>query len=86
MPTWMRVTQSVARDAGKDVQGKRATLTPRHAGNVWITKDLGEGFGVGAGLNLVGARFANPGNTVKRSATSRRMPPRGGARGRIRCS
>ncbi|CUJ01780.1 TonB-dependent receptor [Achromobacter xylosoxidans] len=60
-----RVTQSVARDAGKDVQGKRATLTPRHAGNVWITKDLGEGFGVGAGLNLVGARFANPGNTVK---------------------
>ncbi|MBB1594452.1 TonB-dependent siderophore receptor [Achromobacter sp. UMC46] len=59
-----RVTKSVARDAGQDVEGKRATLTPRHAANLWVTKDLGEGFGAGAGLNLVGARFANPGNTV----------------------
>ncbi|MGB3433642.1 TonB-dependent receptor [Achromobacter sp.] len=60
-----RITESIARDGGKSVEGKRATLTPRHAGNVWVTKDLGEGFGVGAGLNLVGARFANPGNTVR---------------------
>ncbi len=46
------------------LQGKRATLTPRHSGNVWLTKDLGHGFGVGAGLNLVGARMADPANTV----------------------
>ncbi|MBF6991148.1 TonB-dependent receptor [Cupriavidus sp. IK-TO18] len=46
------------------LQGKRATITPRHSGNAWVTKDLGHGFGVGAGLNLVGARYADPLNTV----------------------
>lgn len=45
-------------------QGKRATLTPRHSGNLWVTKSLGNGFGVGGGLNLVGARMADPANTV----------------------
>ncbi|SOY50543.1 TonB-dependent receptor [Cupriavidus taiwanensis] len=59
-----RVTNSTQIDAGQPVQGKRATITPMHSGNVWLTKDLGHGFGVGAGLNLVGKRFANPGNTV----------------------
>ena len=59
-----RVTESVAIDAGQLVEGKRATLTPRHSGNLWITKEFGDGFGVGAGLNLIGARFADPGNTV----------------------
>ncbi|AMR79813.1 TonB-dependent receptor [Cupriavidus nantongensis] len=59
-----RVTSSTQIDAGQPVQGKRATITPMHSGNVWLTKDLGHGFGVGAGLNLVGKRFANPGNTV----------------------
>ncbi len=46
------------------VQGKRATLTPRHGGNVWLAKTFGNGLRVGAGVNAVGARFANPGNTV----------------------
>ena len=41
-----------------------ATLTPRHSANLWVTKALGHGFGLGGGLNYVGARFANPGNTV----------------------
>ncbi|MFJ4289338.1 TonB-dependent receptor [Cupriavidus sp. NPDC089707] len=59
-----RVTNSTQIESGQPVQGKRATLTPMHSGNVWLTKDLGHGFGVGAGLNLVGKRFANPGNTV----------------------
>ncbi|WP_373378530.1 TonB-dependent receptor [Cupriavidus nantongensis] len=59
-----RVINSTQIDAGQPVQGKRATITPMHSGNVWLTKDLGHGFGVGAGLNLVGKRFANPGNTV----------------------
>ncbi len=59
-----RVINSTQIDAGQPVQGKRATLTPMHSGNVWLTKDLGHGFGIGAGLNLVGKRFANPGNTV----------------------
>jgi catecholate siderophore receptor len=59
-----KVTSSIARDAGQPVEGKRATLTPKHAANVWVTKALGDGFGVGAGVNYVADRFANPGNTV----------------------
>lgn len=46
------------------LQDKRATLTPRHSGNLWLTKNLGNGFGVGGGLNFVGARMADPQNTV----------------------
>lgn len=46
------------------LQGKRATLTPRHSGNLWLTKTLGHGFGIGGGLNLVGARMADRANTV----------------------
>ena len=45
-------------------KGKRATLTARNSGNLWLTKDLGSGFTVGGGANAVGSRFANPGNTV----------------------
>ncbi|MDQ1829300.1 TonB-dependent receptor [Massilia scottii] len=59
-----RAVSSVAIDSGQPVQGKRPTLTPVHSANVWLTKSLGNGFGVGAGSNAVGKRFANPGNTV----------------------
>lgn len=58
------MTSSPAVDAGQPVQGKRATLTPRHSANLWVTKALGNGFGVGGGINYMGSRFANPGNTV----------------------
>ena len=46
------------------IQGKRPTLTPRHSANLWLTKSLGHGFGLGGGLNYVGARDADPLNTV----------------------
>lgn len=46
------------------LQGKRSTLTPRHSANLWLTKALGNGFGLGGGLNYVGARDADPLNTV----------------------
>lgn len=59
------MVSSVAVDAGQPVQGKRPTLTPRQSANLWLTKALGHGFGAGAGLNGVGERFANPGNTVR---------------------
>lgn len=59
-----RVTESIAVDAGQPVQGKRATITPVHSANLWVTKNLGGGFGAGGGFNYVGDRFANPGNTV----------------------
>jgi catecholate siderophore receptor len=58
------MVSSVAIDAGQPVQGKRPTLTPKQSANLWLTKSLGLGFGAGAGLNYVGERFANPGNTV----------------------
>ncbi len=59
-----RVIRSVAMDAGRPVQGKRATLTPRNSGNLWITHAFAQRWQLGGGLNLVGARQANPGNTV----------------------
>jgi catecholate siderophore receptor len=55
---------SIARDDGQPVQGKRPTLTPRQSANLWFTKAFDSRFGAGAGVNYVGARFANPGNTV----------------------
>lgn len=59
-----KVIQSVAIDDGQPVLGKRATLTPTHSANVFVTKSFGERFGLGAGANYVADRFANPGNTV----------------------
>lgn len=59
-----KVTESIAIDAGRPIQGKRATITPKHGANLWLTKDLGGRYGFGAGANYVGDRFANPGNTV----------------------
>lgn len=44
--------------------GKQATITPRNAANVWITKDFHNRFGLGAGANYVGNRFADLANTV----------------------
>lgn len=65
-----RVTSSPAVDNSDNVrrnvpvQGKRATLTPMHSANLWLTKFLGNGYRAGAGVNYVADRFANPGNTV----------------------
>ncbi|PKB25362.1 catecholate siderophore receptor [Novosphingobium kunmingense] len=59
-----KIIQSVAIDDGQPVLGKRATLTPKHSANVFVTKSFGERFGLGAGANYVADRFANPGNTV----------------------
>jgi catecholate siderophore receptor len=49
---------------GVPVQGKFATLTSRHSGNLWISKTFGSDLRAGAGVNAFGRRFANPGNTV----------------------
>ncbi|CDG84106.1 TonB-dependent receptor [Janthinobacterium agaricidamnosum] len=46
------------------VKGKRATLTSRNTANLWLSRDLGQGFTVGGGMNAIGSRFANPGNSV----------------------
>jgi catecholate siderophore receptor len=71
-----KVTDSIAVDGSTNVagsptvannvaiKGKRATLTAMHSANLWLTKDVGNGFTLGGGTNAVGSRFANPGNTV----------------------
>lgn len=65
-----KVTSSPALDSSDNVfkrvavQGKRATLTPRHSANLWLAKSFGNGLRAGAGVNAVGQRYANPGNTV----------------------
>lgn len=65
-----RVTSSPAVDnsdnviKGVRVQGKRATLTPRHSANVWLVRDFAPGLRAGAGVTYVSDRFANAGNTV----------------------
>ena len=63
---WLDSTmvKSVAVESGQPVQGKTATLTPTHSANLWLSKDLPAGFNVGGGVNYVGDRFANLGNTV----------------------
>ena len=59
-----RITKSIGVDSGQPIQGKRATITPKHSANIWLTKSFEDRFGFGAGANYVGDRFANPGNTV----------------------
>jgi catecholate siderophore receptor len=46
------------------VQGKRATLTPRHGANLWVTKTLLGNIDLGLGANHVGDRYADAANTV----------------------
>lgn len=49
---------------GIPLQGKEATLTPKHSANIWLTKALMPHWTAGAGINYVGDRFADPANTV----------------------
>ncbi len=46
------------------LQGKRATLTPKHSANLWLVKALGNNYRAGAGLNYVDDRAADTANTV----------------------
>ena len=59
-----RITQSNTIDAGQAVQGKRATITPKNSLSAWVNQRIGDAWSVGGGVSYVGARFANPGNTV----------------------
>ena len=44
-------------------QGNHLTNTPKMAGSLWTTYDLGAGFTVGGGVFLVGQRYVNAANT-----------------------
>ncbi|HEY8592542.1 MAG TPA: TonB-dependent siderophore receptor [Sphingomicrobium sp.] len=60
-----KVIKSIGVDSGQPIEGKRATITPKHSANLWLTKSFGDRYGFGFGGNYVGERFANPGNTVR---------------------
>lgn len=59
-----RITESVARQNGVNLEGNRAALTPQNSANVWLMHNLGAGFSVGGGLNYVGDRYTSPDNLV----------------------
>lgn len=44
--------------------GKRSTLTPRNQANLFVTKAIGDRFGIGGGMNYVADRWADPANTT----------------------
>jgi catecholate siderophore receptor len=46
------------------LEGRRATLTPKHSANLWLVKSLANGWRAGAGLNYVDDRAADPANRV----------------------
>lgn len=54
----------VVESANPALVSKRATITPRNAANIWVTKDFEGRFGLGAGANYIGNRLADPANTV----------------------
>lgn len=54
----------IIRSTAPNVQGKRATITPKHGANLFLSKSFGDRFGIGAGGNYVGDRYADPANTV----------------------
>lgn len=59
-----RITESVAKQNGVELEGNRAALTPQNSANVWLMHNLGGGFSVGGGLNYVGDRYTSPDNLV----------------------
>lgn len=54
----------VTKSANPTFLDKRATLTPKHAANAFLTKTIATHYGIGAGANYVGDRWADPANTT----------------------
>ena len=54
----------VTKSATPALIGKRATITPRNSANLFLAKTIAQRFGIGAGGNYVGNRFADPANTT----------------------
>ncbi|AXB79832.1 TonB-dependent siderophore receptor [Novosphingobium sp. P6W] len=54
----------VTKSANALFVGKGSTLTPKNSANVFLTKSFDGRFGVGAGANYVGNRWADPANTT----------------------
>jgi catecholate siderophore receptor len=54
----------IVASATPNLVGKGATLTADHQANLFVTRAIGDRFGVGAGGNYVGDRWADPVNTT----------------------
>lgn len=54
----------ITKSATTTFVGKRSALTPRHQANLFVTKAIGERFGIGGGMNYVADRWADPANTT----------------------
>jgi catecholate siderophore receptor len=54
----------VIRSATPSFVDKRATITPKNSANIFVTKTILEHYGIGAGGNYVGNRWADPANTT----------------------
>lgn len=54
----------VTKSANALFVGKGSTLTPKNSASVFLTKSVDGRFGVGAGANYVGNRWADPANTT----------------------
>jgi catecholate siderophore receptor len=48
-----------------DRSGNTPAFVPRHLANVWLSKDLGRGFGVAAGVRAVGEQFVGEDNRFR---------------------
>lgn len=54
----------VTKSATPAFVGKRSALTPRNQANLFVTRMIGERFGIGGGVNYVADRWADPANTT----------------------
>jgi catecholate siderophore receptor len=54
----------VTKSATPSFVGQRATITPKHSANLFVTKAILKDYGVGASANYVGQRWADPTNTT----------------------
>lgn len=54
----------VSKSAMPAFVGKRSMLTPSNQANFFVTKTIGERFGIGGGMNYVADRWADPANTT----------------------
>lgn len=46
-------------------EGKDAALTPRHSATLWVTRELGQGWSLGGGVQAQASQYAAPDNLVK---------------------
>lgn len=62
---WVRAEYDEFASGGNDYSGNRPINVPRRSANLWLSKDFGQRFSVGAGARYVDSRYADNANTVE---------------------